>query len=138
MAGGRVTYWEKSCPKCGKPSDPTSRIADNKVIPNSKGKVSRKVRCRKCKGLLFRIAAIITILLLVCGCHWFEDNRIPVNQSARLTAKIDTSSYEFRRILAIMIKSRYKTEAYMDVNWIMADLELAEYKQSLKKEGETK
>lgn len=47
MAGGSKLYWEISCPKCGKPS--SGSIALNKVHPNSKGKVSNKVKCVMCK-----------------------------------------------------------------------------------------
>lgn len=44
------TYFEKSCPRCGKPSHTSSRIALNKVGPNPKK--SRKVKCVICKKLL--------------------------------------------------------------------------------------
>ena len=51
MAGGAPTYWEKSCPKCGKPSNDNSRDALNKVNPNESNK---KVRCVVCGTLLYQ------------------------------------------------------------------------------------
>jgi len=52
MAGGSKSYWEISCPKCGKPSTHSPDMAMNKVQPNSKGKVPPKVKCVVCKGFL--------------------------------------------------------------------------------------
>jgi len=52
MAGGSKSYWEMSCPKCGKPSTHSPDMAINKVQPNAKGKVPRKVRCTICKSSL--------------------------------------------------------------------------------------
>jgi len=52
MAGGSKMYWEISCPKCGKPSSHSPDMALNKVQPNSKGKISRKVKCVICRQLL--------------------------------------------------------------------------------------
>ena len=49
MAGGAPTYWEKSCPKCGKPSHTHSRIALNKVNPNER---KGKEKCAICKSRL--------------------------------------------------------------------------------------
>jgi predicted RNA-binding Zn-ribbon protein involved in translation (DUF1610 family) len=44
MAGGRRTYFEISCPKCGKPSIDNGRVALNKVQPP---KVQR-AKCVNC------------------------------------------------------------------------------------------
>jgi len=73
---------------------------------------------------------IVSLLLVLSGCSWFSDNRIVVKP----TRRIDTSSYEFRRVLAIFIKYRFETQK--SIEWIMADLALAEYELSLKKEKE--
>jgi endogenous inhibitor of DNA gyrase (YacG/DUF329 family) len=49
MAGGKPTYWERSCPRCGKPSHTHSRIALNKVGPPG---TSKEAKCAICKRLL--------------------------------------------------------------------------------------
>lgn len=49
MAGGTPTYFERSCPKCGKPSHTHSRIALNKVGPTKRD--SKKARCSLCREL---------------------------------------------------------------------------------------
>lgn len=53
MAGGSKSYWEMSCPRCGKPSNHNPDTAQNKVNPNSKGKVPSKVKCVRCGTKLF-------------------------------------------------------------------------------------
>ena len=45
MPGGRITYWECSCPKCGKPSHTHSRYALNKVGPPGTSKLAKCVIC---------------------------------------------------------------------------------------------
>ncbi len=52
MAGGRRTYFEQSCPRCGKPSTEGGRRALNTVNPDPK--LNRKSKCVICKQLLNR------------------------------------------------------------------------------------
>lgn len=47
MAGGRKKYWERSCPRCGKPSIEQGRNALNKVGPPGTSKKARCVVCKK-------------------------------------------------------------------------------------------
>jgi hypothetical protein len=50
MSKGAKTYWEQSCPDCGKPEDAGAKKALNIVGY----KRSKKDRCRKCHKLLNR------------------------------------------------------------------------------------
>ena len=79
--------------------------------------------------MLKRIIIILAIISLT-GCSWFEDKRVAVKPK-----QIDTSSYKFRRVLAILIKQRYETTMSADeiVRWIYADEALKKY---LEKENE--
>jgi hypothetical protein len=49
LAGGRKTYWEKSCPKCGKPSENRGKLAVNRF---GHPKIGKRAKCRVCYGLL--------------------------------------------------------------------------------------
>ena len=81
-----------------------------------------------------KIIITITIccfILLINGCAWFENNQITVKPITKQATKINTNSREFRRMLAIMCKQHFKTEDYQTVDWIEADLYLAEYKSGI-------
>jgi hypothetical protein len=69
---------------------------------------------------------LLISLLFLSGCSLSADKRVVVKPK-----QINTNSREFCRALAIMIKQRYKTEPHQDINWIMAELELAKYKMEL-------
>jgi endogenous inhibitor of DNA gyrase (YacG/DUF329 family) len=51
MSGGRKVYYEKSCPKCGKPSYHGSKTALNKVGFDTKH--TPKIKCVMCKTPLW-------------------------------------------------------------------------------------
>ena len=73
---------------------------------------------------MFKRIIIIIAIISLTGCSWFEDKRVVVKPK-----QIDTSSYEFRRALALIIKSRYETTMSADeiVRWMYADEALKKY-----------
>ena len=82
--------------------------------------MSSDLRNRFILGVI--IILLWAIAMLLCGCAW-KDNRVVVTPTQQI---IDTSSYEFRRSLAIMVKSHFDT-GDKTTEEIMADLALAEY-----------
>ena len=72
-----------------------------------------------------KLPLYLSFIILISGCtlscHPFKDNRVPIKS----TKKIDTTSPQFREILSIFIKQRYKTD--MTLKEIQAELAYQEY-----------
>lgn len=68
------------------------------------------------------IILIILAVVLLSGCHWFQDNRVRVNP----TDRVDKESPKYRAMIQLLIHKDWKGKEYL------AEIEYLKYTDSQK------